>query len=233
MTCESSVTDYQMSNQINRIDDQSIERLNAQGLTCIKQDRTLFENFSLQVNAGDLIHLVGPNGAGKTSLLRLLVGLSEPDSGTVTIAQPLDPKIHPEANVDYPLLYLGHKLGLNKYLSSIENLAYWANMHGIATEQDALYSLLARFNLVGLEDVPSGQLSAGQQRRVSLARTQLLRAQLWVLDEPFTSLDVAGVSFIQGLVDDFVAQGGAVLMTSHQALTSRLAVKTVALEYRL
>ncbi|MDG1253848.1 MAG: ATP-binding cassette domain-containing protein, partial [Glaciecola sp.] len=93
--------------------------------------------------------------------------------------------------------------------------------------------LLARFNLVGLEDVPSGQLSAGQQRRVSLARTQLLRAHVWILDEPFTSLDIAGVTFIQGLVDDFVSQGGAVLMTSHQALHSRLPIKTVALEYRL
>ena len=68
---------------------------------------------------------------------------------------------------------------------------------------------------------------------MSLARTQLLRAHVWILDEPFTSLDIAGVTFIQGLVDDFVSQGGAVLMTSHQALQSRLPVKTVALEYRL
>ena len=210
-----------------------ILRLNAQGLSCIKQDRTLFEHFSLQVHAGELIHLVGPNGAGKTSLLRILVGLSEPDSGEVTIPDALQTAEPQAQTVDYPLIYLGHKLGLNKYLSSVENLAYWASMHGIATNQDQLYTLLARFNLVGLEDVPSGQLSAGQQRRVSLARTQLLRAHVWILDEPFTSLDVAGVTFIQGLVDDFVSQGGAVLMTSHQTLQSRLPVNTVALEYRL
>ncbi|MDG1469841.1 MAG: cytochrome c biogenesis heme-transporting ATPase CcmA [Glaciecola sp.] len=207
--------------------------LNAQGLSCIKQDRTLFDDFSLQIHAGELIHLVGPNGAGKTSLLRILVGLSEPDSGMVTVAEVPHAAESEALTVDYPLLYLGHKLGLNKYLSSVENLAYWASMHGIATEQEQLYALLARFNLVGLEDVPSGQLSAGQQRRVSLARTQLLRAHVWILDEPFTSLDIAGVTFIQGLVDDFVSQGGAVLMTSHQALHSRLPIKTVALEYRL
>ena len=208
-------------------------RLKAEDLSCIKQDRTLFESFSLQVYAGELFHLTGPNGAGKTSLLRLLVGLSEPDSGVVTVTNTLHVADQQPNTVDYPLLYLGHKLGLNKYLSSLENLAYWASMHGIATSQDQLYALLARFNLVGLEDVPSGQLSAGQQRRVSLARTQLLRAHVWILDEPFTSLDIAGVTFIQGLVDDFVSQGGAVLMTSHQALQSRLPVKTVALEYRL
>ena len=207
--------------------------LNAQGLSCIKQDRTLFDDFSLQIHAGELIHLVGLNGAGKTSLLRLLVGLSEPDHGVVTVTKTLYAADQQPNTVDYPLLYLGHKLGLNKYLSSVENLAYWASMHGIATGQEQLYALLARFNLVGLEDVPSGQLSAGQQRRVSLARTQLLRAHVWILDEPFTSLDIAGVTFIQGLVDDFVSQGGAVLMTSHQALHSRLPIKTVALEYRL
>jgi heme exporter protein A len=218
-----------------------ILRLNAQGLSCIKQDRILFEDFSIQVHAGELIHLVGPNGAGKTSLLRILVGLSEPETGGVIVTDAArsetasfsGTETPSENKIDYPLLYLGHKLGLNQYLSSVENLAYWANMHGIATDQHELYALLARFNLVGLEDVPSGQLSAGQQRRVSLARTQLLHTHVWILDEPFTSLDVSGVAFIQDLVDDFVAQGGAVLMTSHQALQSRLPVKTVTLEYRL
>lgn len=214
-----------------------ILRLNAQGLSCIKQDRILFEDFSIHLHAGELIHLVGPNGAGKTSLLRILVGLSEPETGGVIVTDAAGSETASfsgtENKIDYPLLYLGHKLGLNQYLSSVENLTYWANMHGIATDQHELYALLARFNLVGLEDVPSGQLSAGQQRRVSLARTQLLHAHVWILDEPFTSLDVSGVAFIQDLVDDFVAQGGAVLMTSHQALQSRLPVKTVTLEYRL
>ncbi len=202
-----------------------LERLNAQGLTCIKQDRTLFNEFSLHVNAGELIHLVGPNGAGKTSLLRLLVGLSMPDSGHVNITSAPD--------TDYPLLYLGHKLGLNRFLSSIENLSFWAQMHGITTTESQLYELLARFDLVGLEDVPSGQLSAGQQRRVSLARTQLMNTSLWVLDEPFTSLDISGVAFMQQCIDTFINQGGAVLLTSHQSLLSSHPVKQVTLAYQI
>lgn len=199
--------------------------LSAQGISCHKQDRVLFEDISLTVSSGQLIHLLGPNGAGKTSLIRILVGLSSPDSGTVTLSN--------STSEPYPLIYLGHKLGLNKHLSSVENLQFWANMHGLVTTTDELYLLLARFNLVGLEDVPSGELSAGQQRRVSLARTQLLPANVWVLDEPYTSLDIQGVTFIQELIDDFVESGGAVLMTSHQPLQSRLPVTDITLEYRL
>ena len=199
--------------------------LSAQGISCQKQDRILFEDISLTVASGELIHLQGTNGAGKTSLIRILVGLSSPDTGSVSLTN---------SSLDnYPLIYLGHKLGLNRHLSSVENLQFWANMHGIFISTDELYALLARFNLVGLEDVPSGELSAGQQRRVSLARTQLLPANIWILDEPYTSLDTQGVSFIQNLIDEFVEGGGAVLMTSHQSLQSRLPVKNITLEYRL
>lgn len=199
--------------------------LSAQGISCQKQDRILFEDISLTVASGELIHLQGTNGAGKTSLIRILVGLSSPDTGSVSLTN--------SSLNNYPLIYLGHKLGLNRHLSSVENLQFWANMHGIFISTDELYALLARFNLVGLEDVPSGELSAGQQRRVSLARTQLLPANIWILDEPYTSLDTQGVSFIQNLIDEFVEGGGAVMMTSHQSLQSRLPVKNITLEYRL
>lgn len=210
---------------INTLPQNNRVLLSAQGISCQKQDRILFEDISLTVASGELIHLQGTNGAGKTSLIRILVGLSTPDTGSVSlINSSLD---------NYPLIYLGHKLGLNRHLSSVENLQFWANMHGISISTDELYALLARFNLVGLEDVPSGELSAGQQRRVSLARTQLLPANIWILDEPYTSLDTQGVSFIQNLIDEFVEGGGAVLMTSHQSLQSRLPVKNITLEYRL
>ncbi len=210
---------------INTLPQNNRVLLSAQGISCQKQDRILFEDISLTVASGELIHLQGTNGAGKTSLIRILVGLSTPDTGSVSLTN---------SSLDnYPLIYLGHKLGLNRHLSSVENLQFWANMHGISISTDELYALLARFNLVGLEDVPSGELSAGQQRRVSLARTQLLPANIWILDEPYTSLDTQGVSFIQNLIDEFVEGGGAVLMTSHQSLQSRLPVKNITLEYRL
>ncbi len=210
---------------INTLPQNNRVLLSAQGISCQKQDRILFEDISFTVASGELIHLQGTNGAGKTSLIRILVGLSTPDTGSVSLTN---------SSLDnYPLIYLGHKLGLNRHLSSVENLQFWANMHGVSISTDELYALLARFNLVGLEDVPSGELSAGQQRRVSLARTQLLPANIWILDEPYTSLDTQGVSFIQNLIDEFVEGGGAVLMTSHQSLQSRLPVKNITLEYRL
>lgn len=212
--------------------------LSAQNISCIKQDRTLFAELDLTLNSGELMHLVGPNGAGKTSLLRILVGLSEPETGQVT---------HAKANLQgavsaLPILYLGHKLALNKYLSALENLQYWLYLHGEyanpellenSNMSEYLYTVLARFRLVGLEDIPVGQLSAGQQRRVSLARTQLVSASVWILDEPYTSLDTNGVTLIQNVIDDFVTQQGAVLMTSHQALQSRHKVTEFTLEYQI
>ena len=212
--------------------------LSAQNISCIKQDRTLFAELDLTLNSGELIHLVGPNGAGKTSLLRILVGLSEPETGQVT---------HAKANLQsadraLPILYLGHKLALNKYLSALENLQYWLYLHGEyanpelldnTTMMEYLYTVLTQFRLVGLEDIPVGQLSAGQQRRVSLARTQLVSASVWILDEPYTSLDTNGVTLIQNVIDDFVTQQGAVLMTSHQALQSRHNVTEFTLEYQI
>ena len=212
--------------------------LSAQNISCIKQDRTLFAKLDLTLNSGELIHLVGPNGAGKTSLLRILVGLSEPETGQVTLCEsPLQ-----NGGNSLPILYLGHKLALNKYLSALENLQYWLYLHGEyaipelrdhSTLTEYLYTVLARFRLVGLEDIPIGQLSAGQQRRVSLARTQLVCASVWILDEPYTSLDTSGVGLIQTVIDDFVTQQGAVLMTSHQALKSKHKVTEFTLEYHI
>ena len=212
--------------------------LSAQNISCIKQDRTLFAELDLTLNSGELIHLVGPNGAGKTSLLRILVGLSEPDTGRVIYADTTSQN----PNRSLPILYLGHKLALNKYLSALENLQYWVHLHGEYAKSELLeddtlseylYKILARFRLVGLEDIPVGQLSAGQQRRVSLARTQLVSASVWILDEPYTSLDTNGVNLIQEVIDDFVTQQGAVLMTSHQALQSRHNVTEFTLEYHI
>ncbi len=197
----------------------------AQSLTCVKQDRVLFSNLDVILRAGELVHLTGPNGAGKTSLLRILAGLARPETGLVNT--------NSADNYDVPLLYLGHKLAQNKHLSAIENLTYWSALHRVIPSVESLYNILAQYQLVGLEDLPTGQLSAGQQRRVSLARTELVQAPLWILDEPYTSLDVTGVSFIQTRVDEYVSQGGCVIMTSHQALSSSHQVRELALEYQI
>ncbi|UTP72622.1 cytochrome c biogenesis heme-transporting ATPase CcmA [Alteromonas sp. LMIT006] len=197
----------------------------AQSLTCVKQDRVLFSDLDVILRAGELVHLTGPNGAGKTSLLRILAGLAYPETGSV--------HINSADTYDVPLLYLGHKLAQNKHLSAIENLTYWAALQRVNPSVESLYNILAQYQLVGLEDLPTGQLSAGQQRRVSLARTELVQAPLWVLDEPYTSLDVTGVAFIQARVDEYVSHGGCVIMTSHQALSSSHQVRELALEYQI
>ena len=199
----------------------------ARQLACVKNDRQLFAALDLELSAGQLIHLRGPNGAGKTSLLRLLTGLSQPASGQVVFRQqPVfnNPEFHQH------LIYIGHQAGNNPRLSAIENLTFWCRSHGVPVPDD-LYPLLAMLGLVGLEDVPVGHLSAGQQRRVALARLWLKPASLWILDEPFTALDVQAIALLESHIAAYLQQGGSVLMTSHQALSNTLNADFIELEY--
>jgi len=205
--------------------------LEACSVTCSKRDRVLFENLSLGVKAGDLLYLRGPNGAGKTSLLRILTGLSVPDTGSVKFAGQ-DIKAYPSEYYQQ-LLYLGHKSGTNRSLSALDNLQFWLAQHGVQNNQDRLYDVLAKVGLVGLEDVPVRFLSAGQQRRVALARLWLKRAQVWILDEPFTALDVKGVAMLENAMKVHVESGGVVITTSHQMLSNEAGEHRVFdLEYR-
>ena len=185
-------------------------------------------DLSFTVGAGQIWHLHGPNGAGKTSLLRILVGLALPSAGNV-----LFDGIAIQEHSDYSaqVLYLGHKAGLNPHLSAIENLHYWQQLQ-VASENTALYPLLEHLGLVGLEDVPVGLLSAGQQRRVELARLWLKSAKLWILDEPFTALDTVAIKVIQDKFEQHVEAGGSILLTSHQQLSLSLKVHDLRLEYQ-
>lgn len=199
-----------------------------QDVSCSKRDRILFENLSLRISSGQVIHLRGPNGAGKTSLLRIIAGLSQADTGTVLWnSQPLN------AAYFETMVYLGHKSGLTASLSALENLQYWAHLHQVPCSETLLYDLLTRLGLVGLEDLPVKMLSAGQQRRVALARLWLKPGQLWILDEPFTALDTAGIALIEQHITQFVASGGAVILTSHQTLRATPYLQVVELEYNL
>jgi len=200
----------------------------ASELSCIKRDRVLFDRLSFSLQSGQLVYLRGPNGAGKTSLLRILCGLSQPESGTITWqSQPLGERWFKD------LIYVGHKPGVNGALSAIENLAFWCRQHHVSASHDHLYHVLAELGLVGMEDVPCRTLSAGQQRRVALSRLWLKSAKVWILDEPFTALDVKGVAQLEDKMKAHVDAGGAVLTTSHQALSERAGtVRFFDLEYR-
>ena len=179
--------------------------LSASGLSLERGGRELFSGISLQLLRGQLVQIEGANGAGKTSLLRILAGLSRYGFAG---------RVEHRA----PQLFLGHQSAVKGLLTPRENLAWHvAGEAGFsAAEIDAA---LAAVNLYGYEDVPSHALSAGQHRRVNLARLYLSRAPLWLLDEPFTAIDRAGVGALEARLLQHLEQGGAVLLTSHQPVT--------------
>jgi heme exporter protein A len=191
--------------------------LTAELLSLERGGRQLFENLSFAVRAGQLIQIEGANGAGKTSLMRILAGLSRYGFGG---------KIHRHAS----LLYLGHQPGVKQLLTPRENLAWHAAGEGHYSNADIEHAL-ARVGLAGYEDVSSHTLSAGQHRRVNLARLYLSTNPLWLLDEPFAAIDQKGVAELEQLMVAHVSGGGAVIVTSHQSLQvsytlSRLSLHT-------
>ena len=194
----------------------AVATLEAREITCVRGERELFSGLSLQVLPGQCLHIRGENGVGKTSLLRLLTGLTFPESGEVLWS---GDSIKKEAS-DYhsQLLFLGHRDALKEDLSALENLRMYAAIDGITlSEQDAFTSLW-RFGLKGREDLPVNCLSAGQKKRVLMARMVTRRAHVWILDEPFNALDTHAVVELQGLIAEHLGNGGLTVLTSHQPL---------------
>lgn len=190
--------------------------LSAHGLTCVRGERRLFAHLDLAVNAGQWLHVRGENGAGKTSLLRLLAGLAQPAEGMVQwCGQPIQ---RAESGYRSELLYFGHHGALKEDLSGLENLSFAAAMDGARLPEAQALAALYRMGLRGREDLPVRVLSAGQKRRVMLARMTLRNAKLWILDEPFTALDVKAVDLLSSLVNAHLAGGGMAVLTSHQAM---------------
>lgn len=156
----------------------------------------------------------GANGAGKTSLMRLLVGLSPADAGEIRW------RGEPTPSVDFrrDLIYLGHHAAVKEDLTPLENLRLSAALDGVALDEHAALAALIRLGLRGREDLPVRVLSAGQKRRVLLARLLTRPAILWVLDEAFNALDVGAVKLLGDLIAEHLAAGGMAVLTSHQPL---------------
>jgi heme exporter protein A len=190
--------------------------LSAQGLTCVRGDRPLFAGVDLSVGPGEWLHVRGGNGSGKTSLLRLLAGLSQPEAGQVTWGG--EPISRIAQDYHRALLFLGHHAAVKEELTGAENLQLSAQLDGGEIDRAEVDRALGRFGLKGREDLPVRVLSAGQKRRVLLARLMTRKAKLWVLDEPFTALDTRAVEMLGNLAREHLAQGGMAVITSHQAV---------------
>lgn len=190
--------------------------LEAEDLALERGGRQLFAGLHLSLVAGQLVQIEGANGAGKTSLLRILAGLSR---------YGFDGRVTHRA----PLLYLGHHGAVKALLTPRENLAWHISGEARWTDRE-IEEALAAVGLYGYEDVPSHALSAGQHRRVNLARLYLSRAPLWLLDEPFTAIDRAGVAALEERLAAHLGQGGAVLLTSHQPVRVDHPLQTLNLD---
>jgi len=191
--------------------------LEARGLCCIRGERELFTGLHLRVAPGDFLHVRGENGVGKTSLLRLLTGLSKPDSGEVLWG---DQSItHDPIAYHRELLFLGHRDALKEDLTALENLQMYAALDDVSLSVEKAMATLWRFGLRGRENLPVNCLSAGQKRRVLMARMLTRQARLWILDEPFNALDTQAVHELQNLISEHLSTGGLVVLTSHHEIS--------------
>ena len=190
-------------------------KLEAHALECIRDDRTLFSHLAFRLESGQALILEGRNGSGKTSLLRILCGIRLPDAGTVTWGDTDINKLGPDYHVHTS--YVGHRDGIKLDLTPLENLTM-ARALG-KPSAITLGAALEKVDLFGYEDVLTRNLSAGQQRRLALARLLVTDSLLWILDEPFTSLDTHGIKVIENLFDHHTASGGMLAVTSHHAVS--------------
>lgn len=193
----------------------------------VRDDRILFSDLAFTLNAGEIMQVVGPNGTGKTTLLNGLLGLAPLEQGEILW--------HNQNIEDHPLAFkqsvsfIGHLPGLKALLTPVENLQFLARLRQQTISTLSIETALAKVGLSGYEDVPVSRLSAGQKRRVALARLFIEQAPLWVLDEPFTAIDHAGVQALESWLDEHRQHGGMVLLTTHHVFSPEFALRRLDL----
>ena len=185
-------------------------------LGCIRGDRRLFSDLSFSAGAGELIELRGPNGSGKTSLLRILCGLSSPAAGQVRWNGKNIRSLGEEYFRD--VAYLAHQNAVKDELSALENLRIATGVAGNPLPKAQAQEVLERIGLKDRQHLPARVLSAGQRRRLAVARLLTIKATLWILDEVLTSLDDAAVRLSRDFISDHIKNGGMAIVATHQDL---------------
>ena len=194
--------------------------LEIKDLFCERDDRTLFENLSFKLYSGSVLQVKGKNGSGKTSLLRILCGLYQGYEGQVKFLG--HDLADDRERLHQSLTFIGHKVSVKQALTARENLSWYANIQP-QLDANLINSALVAVGLDDYADVLCQNMSAGQKRRVNLARLFMLpdasfEHSLWVLDEPFTAIDVEGVAKLEQRILYYVENGGSVVLTTHQTL---------------
>ncbi|NJD32420.1 MAG: cytochrome c biogenesis heme-transporting ATPase CcmA [Gammaproteobacteria bacterium] len=189
--------------------------LEARAINAWRGERHILRDVSFTVHAGEFLKVTGPNGVGKTTLLRVVCGLLPAESGEVHwCGRPVrgaSDEFHAQ------LGYLGHPNSLKADLTARENLRFLAGLRQALSDKE-IDAALDRCGILSRGDLPSRSLSAGQKRRLALARLLLAEASLWVLDEPVTNLDTAGITLVEELIQEHVQRGGLALAAAHQRL---------------
>ena len=191
-------------------------------LSCQKGFNVLFRNVNFRVKESEIVKIVGTNGKGKTSLLRILSGLSEPDSGHISFNNSFSDTDEYQKDI----LYLGHNPSISLDLTVVENLEYLRSLNNTDLNLQSLHAL-KKLGLANFQNEFCLNLSAGQKRRVILSMLVLSKSKIWLLDEPFTALDSLGIELIESLIKHHCDNGGVCFFTSHQ--TSSLNVKELVI----
>ncbi len=187
-------------------------KLSAHNLTLIRGESCLFKDLSFTLNSGELLVLEGQNGSGKTSLIRAILGMLNFESGEIFWNDISIKKQRQEFHRS--IIWLSHRTGLKKDLTLLENLSFECSLR--SKFEDELSKILKKLNIFDLKDLPIRSMSAGQQRRVALARLLLFDAPIWLLDEPFTNLDDKGQAIVLDLINSHLSSGGICVIAAHQ-----------------